>query len=345
MTRRTATGEASFWQHARDFLHDYCPKTRRMSPKTIEAYRIGLENYLSYLDAERHIARQHVSFDHFDRSAIRGYSDWMTTVKGYSAKTVDLRLTVIKSFLRFAGWKDPGLMALHETASQVKAPKTPRKPVEHMTGEATAAILAAHDGTTVKSRRNRMLLILLYDSAARVSEITGATLTDLHLTGPAFITLTGKGGKTRHMPLMGKTVEHLRVYLDEFHPPTKHPAPDTPLFYSLKRGQPDALSTDTIAAILARAADIARAACPDIPDRVHCHLVRKTRAMDLYTDAIPLPLIMQMLGHESMSTTSTFYAFATMKMMTDAIQTANPATISEPPTWKEKTVIDALYSL
>ena len=46
-----------------------------------------------------------------------------------------------------------------------------------------------------------------------------------------------------------------------------------------------------------------------------------------------------------MSTTSTFYAFATTKMMTDAIATANPQAIGEAPTWKEQQILDALYQL
>jgi site-specific recombinase XerD len=190
-----------------------------------------------------------------------------------------------------------------------------------------------------------MLLILLYETAARVSEITGLTLGQLHLSKPGRIILTGKRNKTRIVPITDQTTDHLHHYLDEFHPPASHPAPSTPLFYSLKQGQPAALSTDTVATVLTQAANTARPTCPDIPDRVHCHLLRKTRAMDLYTDGIPLPLIMQMLGHESMSTTSTFYAFATMKMMTDAIQAANPAAISEPPAWKEQTILNALHSL
>lgn len=345
MKRHPLTDEANVWVFARDFLHGYMPKTRGLAPATIQAYRISLECFLDFLTTHHHLHRFEVTFTHFTRDYLKEWLTWMNTEQGYAPKTIMLRLAAIKSFLAYSAAEDISLISLHHAAQTLKAPRAPRAPIEYLTPEATRAVLAAHTGATSKSRRNRMLLILLYETAARVSEITTLTLQDLSLTDPGHVTLTGKGNKTRVVPISGKTLEHLQVFLTEFHPNRSRLPTNRPVFYSLHRGQPTALSTDTVAAVLKTAAQSARSHCPAVPERVHCHMLRKTKAMDLHQNGIPLPIIMRLLGHERASTTQAFYAFATLDMMRKAINTATPA--SDPPTAEalsEKT-LDALYSL
>lgn len=342
MKRHSGTDAPDFWDVARDYLHNYLPVVRSASARTIEAYRISLECFLKFLTDDQHMARADITFDCFDRATMKAWLAWMNDDKSYAPRTVMLRLTAVRAFLAYAAAEDLTLVALHNATSTLKTPTVPKTPIEYLTEEETRAVLAAHTGSTVKSRRNRMLLILLYDTAARVSEITSLTLADLTLTHPGHVLLTGKRRRTRIVPLTETTIRHLHVYLNEFHPNHAKLPAARPLFYSFRQEQAAALSADTVANVLAAAADTARVTCPTIPGSIHCHMLRKTKAMDLYQQGVPLPIIMRLLGHENISTTNAFYAFATIDMMREAINAATPtgAVASIP----EET-LRALYSL
>ena len=345
MKRDPATRAPDFYSFARDYLHTYLPMVARRSPNTVEAHRISLECFLHYLADHEHVDRAHVSFDHFDRQHLKGWLAWMVDQQHYAPRTIGLRLIAVKAFLTYSCAEDVTLVALSQAAKAIRAPVAARKPIEYLTEPETRAVLAAFTGRTAKSRRNRMLLILLYDTAARVGEITALTLQDLRLTKPGHVVLTGKGSKRRVVPLTAKTIEHLGVYLAEFHPDMAQLPAARPVFYSLHNGQPTGLSTDTVAAVLTSAATTARRNCRSVPENIHCHMLRKTKAMDLYQQGIPLPIIMRLLGHENVSTTSAFYAFATVDMMRQAVDAATPAI--DPPATEQLTEdrLQALYSL
>ena len=133
MRRDPKTGAPDFFCFARDFLHAYLPKTRGLSPKTIEAYRISLECYLSYLAETERIERDRVSFDHFDRQHLKGWMTWMVDQRHYATKTVTLRLSAVKAFLAYAAGEDLTLVALSQAAKALKAPAHPRTPIEYLT--------------------------------------------------------------------------------------------------------------------------------------------------------------------------------------------------------------------
>lgn len=333
--------ESDFWQLARRYLHDYMPVVRNLSDKSVEAYKQSLKTYLQFLETEKSLLNEKVTFEAFSREYVTDYIGWLKA-KGYVPKTINLKLTAIRSFLKYCSDEDFELRGIYTEVCTVKKQKEEKKPIEYLQPNATAAILSAYDTKTAKHRRNRMILIMLYDTGARVQELADLNINSLHLEmNNPFVTLIGKGKKSRNVPLLRKTVQHLRLYLQEFHPKNE----ECPLFYSSLDGKPHRLSTDSISLVLKKAADKARIDCADVPLNVHCHMFRKTKAMDLYKNGVPLPFIMQLLGHESMSTTSGFYAFATLEMMSDAMNKAAPIDVDEEKLWKKKDVKKILYSL
>ena len=192
MTRRKNMEDVvRFWAMAREWLQSYLPKVRRASTKTIEAYRASLENLIGFLEAERGMGREEIGFGALGRPTVKGWVAWMNGEKGYSAKTVNLRLTALKSFLRYCSAEDPSLTAEYVGVCAVRPPKVARKPVGYLRPDETKALLSAYSGRTAKERRNRAMLVLLYETGARVSELTGIRVSDLSLEAPARVTLIG----------------------------------------------------------------------------------------------------------------------------------------------------------
>lgn len=163
---------------------------------------------------------------------------------------------------------------------------------------------------------------------------------DGRISGP-FVTLRGKGSKLRNINLSPKTAKLIQAYLNEFHPAATQ---DAPLFYTRRSGSLWPLSVDSVSRVLKENADKARLCVTDIPERVHCHLLRKSRAMHLYVAGVPLPAIMELLGHASMNTTSGFYAFVTWEMVSEAMQKANEDHLDGEMLWKKADIIKQLYS-
>jgi site-specific recombinase XerD len=222
--------------------------------------------------------------------------------------------------------------------------KAPRKPVGYMSETALKAVLEQPDIKTMKGIRNRMIMILLYDTGVRVQELVDMKLSSLHLKiKNPFVIVTGKGNKTRSIPLMDKTVAHLKEYLKRFHngPDDKK---NTPLFYSNRSGSPHILSTDAISVFLKKYGKIARTTCHEVPDSVHPHLFRHTRAMALYRAGMPLSYIAEFLGHVSINTTE-IYASTDIEMLRNALKKANSEVAEEIPHWKDEDSLKKLCGL
>jgi integrase len=178
-------------------------------------------------------------------------------------------------------------------------------------------------------------MIVMYDSAARCGELTGLRVRDLRLdTAHPVVYLHGKGGKTRIVPLLARTAEHSRRHLRRCH--GDEPAgSDAFVFFTTIHGQRQPVSADTVAAFFNAYGKSARATCPEMPQRVHPHMLRHTRAMHLYRQGLPLPLLADYLGHASIESTR-IYAYADTEMKRIAIEKADPLhnqTAQSQPIW------------
>lgn len=189
-----------------------------------------------------------------------------------------------------------------------------------MSEEAVRILLAEPDITTRLGLRDRVMLIFFYDTGARIQEVLNVRICDLKLDSTPKVVLHGKGNKVRTVPLMKDTAQHLKHYMAVFHEGESAASSQT-LFYTERKSVRKPVCDDTVRLMMQKYADSARAKCPDIPERVHPHLWRHTRAMHLYQHGMDLTLVSQWLGHANLETTL-IYAYADTEHKRQAIARA-----------------------
>jgi integrase/recombinase XerD len=333
---------AQFWDTAHRYLDHQLKVIRQVSSHTIDSYRDCLNSFINYLERVENVGRKKISFHNFEKETIKRYQTWMIMEQGLAPKTCNLRLTAIRAFLEYAAQEYLWIMPVYTDACTIVGVKTTNHAIEYFEPNEMTALLAAPSGNNKTGRRNQMILIFLYDTAARVAEARQVKVSDLHLDAEVpYVTLLGKGRKYRNIPLMDKTILHLKRFLKDFH--GSELKTDMPLFYSKIHGQVHELSSDTFEKMIKRYAAQCRAGGYSMPDNVHCHMIRKTRAMDLYREGVPLTHIQQLLGHENISTTSGFYAFATLDVLAKAMEIVNPD--NGVKSWSNPDTLERLYRL
>jgi len=207
------------------------------------------------------------------------------------------RLAALRSFLKFAARRDVSSLQVLERALGVPVKRFERPMFGYLSREQMLAVIDAPDGTW-RGRRDHVIILMLYNTGARVSEITGIKVGDVVLEDrAACVHLHGKGRKQRSVPLWRSTVKTVRTWLK--HNPQLEM--DSPLLPS-RNGH--AMTRTNVALRLALAVQIATKVCPDLANRhVSPHVVRHTTAMHLLQAGVDISVIALWLGHESPVTT------------------------------------------
>jgi site-specific recombinase XerD len=301
-----------FSYYLSDFLTAYLSGQRNLSTNTIKSYRDTFVFLLDYIKEKRQISPEKVSIAQIDKLMIEGFLIWLECSRNNSIATRNQRLAAIHAFFRYLQSQKPEYMFHSQKILSIPIKKAPQKVINYLSEERIKQLLAEPDISSVAGRRDQTLLSTLYDTGARVQELVDLKVRDVRLESPAIMCITGKGRKTRHVPIMSKTAKLLSAYLNE----QKLTTPDKldhPLFFN-SRGTK--LTRQGITYIIQKYSDSCNFG------QISAHRLRHAKAMHLTQADINPIYIRDFLGHADLKTTE-IYSKTNTEMKRKALEKMN----------------------
>lgn len=303
-----------FAKHLTMFFSEYMSGTRNLSANTILAYRDTFRLLLMFCRDKHGIPPEKL-----DDKAVTGFISWLQEERECSVATGNQRLAAVHAFFRYVQTQEPENLFLCQKILQIPFKKHQKAVIQHLTPEQTRLLLAAPNSGIKTGRRDMTLLSVLYDTGARVQELCDLSVRDIRLDSPAIVTLTGKGRKTRHVPLLNNTIQLLHSYMTE-NQLFQNANPDMPLFFNQRRTK---LTRGGVSHILQKYSRAVAAQRPDMPEIITPHVLRHSKAMHLYQSGVNLVYIRDILGHVDIATTDV-YARADTESKRKALENAYP---------------------
>jgi integrase/recombinase XerD len=279
------------------FFVEHLLQHKHVSPQTTASYRDSFRLLLQY--AKNHLKTEPVSLSvkALDAPVILSFLDSLEKDRHNSARSRNVRLAAIRSFFRWLTLRDPEMVGTATQIMAIPVKRTVRRLVQSLTREEIDALLAAPDQAHWQGRRDHALLLTLYNTGARVSEITGLHRDHVQFGVSTCVHLFGKGRKQRDVPLWPKTARALKCWFGELE--------ESPTSFAFPSARGQRLSRNGVDYILKRAA--ADAACPTLSTkRIHPHAVRHTTGSHLLQSGVDISVIALWLGHESIETTHVY---------------------------------------
>ena len=306
--------------HIKRYFQIYLPGIKGLSNSTILSYRDNITIFLRYCEAKEGLKIEKISLKHINKDMVERFLDDLETNMQYSIASRNQRLAAIRAFFRYIMHEDISYISLAQEILNIPLKKAPKSIPEHLTLQGIEILLSQPDINDSHKIRDLTLMAFMYDTGARVQECIDLTVGDIRIESPSTAILHGKGNKVRVLPLMRNTLSLLKKYLEI----NNLLAPEkkcSPVFVN-KYG--NRLTRAGISYILNKYSKQANQQCPDIvPEHIHPHMLRHSRAMHLLQAGVNLVYIRDFLGHSSVTTTE-IYARADSEIKRKAIEKASP---------------------
>ena len=287
----------SFAALVQAYFTEYLTQQRALSPQTIATYRDAFVLFLDF--AQRHLGKSPtvLSLADITPDMIIAFLDHLERQRHNSVRSRNARLAALRSFLKFAAHRDISSLQVIERALGVPVKRFERPMFGYLSRDEMLAVIGTPSATWV-SQRDHVLLLLLYNTGARVSEITGVKVGEVVLDDTAAcIHLHGKGRKQRSVPLWRSTIKAIRAWL-KLNSQFEAASPLLP------NRNWHAMTRSNVTKRLTLAVQAATTTIPELAKRrVSPHTIRHTTAMHLLQAGVDISVIALWLGHESPTTT------------------------------------------
>jgi len=302
------------------FFRNRLAKQRNASRSTIATYRDALRMLILF--AAGHTGRKPcaLTVEDLDRDLILAFLDELENKRKNSIRTRNARLTAIRSFFHHVAANDPASLGITQRVMAIPIKKPHTEVTHHLARRELDALIDAPDQQTRRGRRDRVLLLFLARTGARVSEALGVTACDLQLDHRRpQVLLRGKGRKERIVPISEDLAKALKALMSER---GVQPCDASPLFVSANGTR---LTRFGAIHIVRRAVAAAIPSAPELARKpVSPHVLRHTLAMTLLQSGVDLLTIQAWLGHSQVATTHR-YAAADVEMMRRGLDMAGIA--------------------
>jgi site-specific recombinase XerD len=296
MTEVTAPRPVSFSSLVQQFFTEYLVAQRALSPRTIASYRDAMMLFLDFAHKRLGKMPTALNLSDIEPDLILAFLDHLERQRHNSVRSHNLRLTALRAFLKFAARRDVSSFYVIEQALGVPMKRFERPMLGFLTRDEMLAVLG-EPGNTWTSKRDHLLLTMLYNTGARVSEIIGVKVGDVVMDESACVHLSGKGRKQRSTPLWKSTVQEIRFWL-RLNPTL---GADAAL---LPNRDGNAMTRFNVTQRLNIAVNRAIQVQSSLSKRnISPHTIRHTTAMHLLQAGVAFSVIALWLGHESTNTT------------------------------------------
>jgi site-specific recombinase XerD len=283
-----------------------------------------------------------IILEDINENIILDFLDYLEKERASLPITRNQRLGAIKTFFRFIAAMEPEMLRICENICAISLKKTEKKVIVSMTQQEVEAIINSPDGNSVSDLRDKAMLMLMYNTGARVQEIADISITDLNLGKAPQVLLTGKGRKQRIVPLWVETVDALNAYIGIRQ---QSACRAEALFLNSKKQRIGRFGIDYI---VKKHKKNAEKQCPSLTEiKISPHIFRHTTALLLIQSGVDIVIVKEWLGHADIKTTCS-YLEINIEMKREALakcpapKTENTVTT---PQWQQPGIIDFLKSL